>query len=67
MFNFIQNPNVPLRPVNVRTLNGVNVDEMPSDDREVVVSKKDGEWVVTMREPEPKDAGDHAVGKTNMG
>ena len=58
LFNFIQVPGVPLAPVNVRTLNGVDVDKMPSDEREIVVGKKDGEWVVTMKEPEPKGAGE---------
>ena len=52
LFNFVQNDEVPLRPVNARTINGVNVDEMQDDKREIVIRRKDEGFSVTYEEPE---------------
>ena len=52
MFNFVQQDEVPLRPVNARTINGVNVDELPDDNREVIIKRKDGGFLVTFKDPE---------------
>ena len=52
MFNYIQNPEMPLLPVNARTINGVDVTEMQDDRREIVVSNKDGKFSIALKDPE---------------